>query len=115
MLDVVSRPSDTLSSVQHRIIHLHPLAPPKPATGAACNGCGVCCAAEPCPVGMLLSRRRRGACVRLRWDEAQQRYRCGLLADASTPWWLRRLAARWIAAGTGCDSDLEVQPPAPPP
>lgn len=96
-----------------RVIHLHQAAPPKPAVGAACNGCGVCCAAEPCPLGMLLSRRRRGACVALAWDEAAARYRCDVLAQPRR--WLRWLpptlarpaAARWIAAGRGCDSDLE--------
>ncbi|MFM7507813.1 MAG: hypothetical protein ACKO3M_14910 [Rubrivivax sp.] len=102
-----------------RIIHLQPAAPAKPATGAACNGCGVCCAAEPCPLGMLLSRRRRGACAALEWHETETRYRCGALA-APARWmpWLplplaRSLAGRWIAAGRGCDADLEAQPPAP--
>ena len=102
-----------------RIIHLHPAAPAKPATGAACNGCGVCCAAEPCPLGMLLSRRRRGACAALEWHEAGARYRCGALS-APARWlpWLpaplaRGLAARWIAAGRGCDADLEPQAAAP--
>ena len=99
-----------------RVIHLHPAAPAKPAAGAACNGCGVCCAAEPCPLGMLLSRRRRGACVALAWDEAAARYRCDVLARprdwlTGLTWLpaglLRAAAARWIAAGRGCDADLE--------
>lgn len=94
-----------------RVIRLHPLAPPKPAVGAACNGCGVCCAAEPCPLGIAVSRRRSGACAALRWVDAERRYRCALLGDASAagarlpiP---RRLVARWIGAGVGCDCDLE--------
>jgi hypothetical protein len=102
-----------------RVIHLHPAAPAKPAPGANCNGCGVCCAAEPCPLGMLLSRRRRGACVALAWDEPAARYRCGVLVQPRR--WLRWLpvtlarhaAARWIAAGQGCDSDLEPAHPDP--
>lgn len=83
-----------------------------PAPGAACNGCGVCCAYAPCPAGMLLSRRRRGACTALLWDGG--RYRCGLLARPRrfVPWlparWTQRLAARWIAAGRGCDASLAV-------
>ena len=64
---------------QQQIIHIHPQAPPKPAEGQPCNGCGICCLAEPCPVGMLLSRRRHGACQVLQWSDAQQRYRCGML------------------------------------
>jgi hypothetical protein len=84
-----------------RVILIHPQAPPKPAPGRPCNGCGVCCAAEPCPVGMLLSLKRRGACRALRWDGT--RYRCGAMLRA--PW-----LARWISAGSGCDSDLTPQP-----
>jgi hypothetical protein len=97
-----------------RIILLHPLAPPKPAEGARCNGCGVCCAAEPCPLGILLSRRRRGACVALDWDSGQQRYVCGALAQPGhwLPWlpatWSQALVRRWIAAAQGCDAGLET-------
>lgn len=105
----------SMSPETRRIILLHPMAPPKPAVGQACNGCGVCCMAEPCPVGMVLSLRRRGACRRLRWDDAAQRYRCGLLqalAPGARAGWLSRtgarLTARWIAAGQGCDAEYEA-------
>ena len=54
-------------------------AAPKPALGEPCNGCGVCCLTEPCPVGMLVSRKRRGACAALRWEEETSRYRCGVV------------------------------------
>lgn len=88
----------------------HPQAPPKPALGAPCNGCGLCCLAEPCPLGMLLSRRRSGPCALLRWSEAEQRYLCAALVDAAPGlggrlrrWWARRA----IAAGVGCDAELE--------
>ena len=92
------------------MILLHPLAPLKPAPGATCNGCGVCCAAEPCPLGIVVSRRRRGACAALRWDDGERRYRCGLLAGTASP--LRRgVVARWIGAGSGCDCDLKPQRP----
>ena len=121
--------SVSMRSSQHTI-PIHPLAPAKAAVGAACNGCGVCCLFAPCPLGMLLSGRRSGACAALRWDGALAQYRCGAivapqdvlsqalpqglgrLAPALAPW-LRRLAVRWIAAGTGCDSNLEVEPVAP--
>ncbi|MBV8501078.1 MAG: hypothetical protein JO006_05105 [Paucibacter sp.] len=88
-----------------RVIHLHVEAPAKPALGATCNGCGVCCAAEPCPVGMVLSLKRRGACRMLRWSGEQTRYFCGALTGA--PRALQPLLRRWIASGRGCDSDLE--------
>lgn len=73
--------------------------------GAPCNGCGVCCLAEPCPLGVLLSRRRSGACVALQWDGT--RYVCGALAAQAggIRGWLVR---RWISAGSGCDCLLEV-------
>jgi hypothetical protein len=88
-----------------RWIEVEALAPPKPPLGAACNGCGLCCLAEPCPLGMLLSRRRQGRCRMLQWSAAEQRYRCGAMSGGGR---LRRwLAARWIAAGAGCDATIE--------
>jgi hypothetical protein len=95
-----------------RVILLHPDAPAKPALGQACNGCGVCCAAQPCPLGMLFTRRRTGACAALSWNQAGH-YRCGVVATPRRfiPWlpahWTRGMALRWIAANRGCDSDLE--------
>ena len=110
---------------QHTVIHIHPEAPAKPAQGAVCNGCGVCCLLEPCPVGVVLSRRRQGACAAVRWDGAGRRYRCGALTEArpvlqaalpaGLRWLapalaagLRRWGPRWIAAGAGCDSSVVV-------
>ena len=101
----------------YRVILLQAAAPPKPALGQPCNGCGVCCATEPCPLGMVLSRCRHGACRALQWDEAQGQYRCGVLAQPQAWWpdalpvsWARALARRWIAAGFGCDSNLQTSP-----
>ena len=99
--------------MSHRTLaQIHPDAPPQPALGAPCNGCGLCCLLEPCPLGMLLSRKRRGACHLLRWSDAQQRYLCGAISDAPQGMLgqLRvRLARRWIAAGVGCDAALVAQ------
>ena len=111
-------------SKTRQIILIQPEAPPKPVTGAPCNGCGVCCLLEPCPLGVLLSGRREGACVAVRWQAVVQQYRCGaltapleVLQDALPrtlrpflPWLaplLARLAKRWIAVGQGCDSSVE--------
>jgi len=85
-------------------IRIHPAAPAKPAWGAECNGCGVCCAAEPCPLGVLVTGRRQGACRALRWNAAQGRYRCGLMAAPLVGAAVKRL----ISAGRGCDSDAQV-------
>jgi hypothetical protein len=93
------------------VIHLHRNAPRKPALGDTCNGCGACCAAEPCPIGAVMSLKRSGACHALEWSDDEQRYHCGLLRRASqTGRPAQRLVARWIAAGQGCDAELEVEP-----
>lgn len=106
-----------------QVIHIYAQAPAKPAEGRPCNGCGVCCLTQPCPLGMLLSRKRAGACKALRWRGDALRYSCGAVDDSSE-WvnrvlptqlaWLAKpsskalswLALRWIAAGAGCDSSL---------
>jgi hypothetical protein len=101
------------------VIHLHVLARPKPAPGAACNGCGVCCTLAPCPLGVLASGHFRGACSALQWQADGRLYLCGLVnaPEALWPWLprallapLQRLARRWIAAGAGCDCDYEAEP-----
>ncbi len=104
------------------ILHLHEAAPAKPAWGEPCNGCGVCCAYAPCPVGILISKRRTGACVALEWVDGESRYRCGVLVHPARytglqAGWMQnlttRLAKRMISAGSGCDCSLEVKTPAP--
>jgi hypothetical protein len=105
-----------------RVIAIEPLAPPKPPHGASCNGCGICCLSEPCPLGMVVSLRRRGRCRVLRWHDATAQYRCGLVGaavtapardgqrDAGLPALVARcLVRRWIAAGKGCDSTAVVE------
>ena len=99
-------------------IRLYQAAPMKPEWGAVCNGCGACCAAEPCPLSRVLLAHRVGPCPALTWADSESRYRCGI---ADTPsrhlrWWPRsldgigrRLVRRWIAAGAGCDFDAEME------
>ena len=100
------------------VIRLHAAAPDKPALGQPCNGCGVCCASEPCPVGMVVSLRTTGACDALVWNDADRRYRCGLIEQPSrflprawhwTAPWLARVARRYISAGSGCDCSAQVE------
>ncbi len=105
--------------MQQQVIHIHPDAPAKPAWGEPCNGCGICCLAEPCPLGQLVSRKRRGACAALRWDAAAALYRCGMVTEPrrTLHWlpafaepWVRRLALRWISAAKGCDAHIDRVP-----
>ena len=101
-----------------QIVHLHREAPAKPAVGAACNGCGVCCALETCPAARLRFLQTRGPCPALEWSPDDRCYRCGLLAHperylawlpvAAVPL-VRHLMQRWIAAGKGCDCDADIQ------
>ncbi|MDE2600039.1 MAG: hypothetical protein KGL40_10505 [Rhodocyclaceae bacterium] len=102
-----------------QLIRLHPAAPAKPAEHEPCNGCGVCCAGEPCPLGVLVSRRRHGACKALVWQDERNVYRCGLIErpqrhlPLGLRWLaplLRRAAYRYIAAGRGCDCSWTVEP-----
>lgn len=116
-----------------QVIYLQPEAPPKPALGAPCNGCGICCLAEPCPLGVVLSARRTGACSALRWNGDAVRYECGAITQPEAvlhaalskfrlptklqPGMARSLASRlprwamrWVAAGQGCDAALEAVP-----
>ncbi|MDD2885431.1 MAG: hypothetical protein PHT48_10355 [Dechloromonas sp.] len=99
------------------VIHLHRAAPAKPPEGAPCNGCGVCCALETCPVARLRFRQIAGPCPALHWSVHETRYFCGLLERPaaylpSLPRWaepaLRRLLRRWISAGSGCDCHADV-------
>lgn len=113
----MSRPADS----DILWLHVQPQAPAKPAEGEACNGCGVCCLAEPCPLGMVWSGRRHGACAALHWSDSALRYECGLVSQpeshlpgalrwASGP--LHRIARRMISSGSGCDCSLECETPA---
>lgn len=110
------------------IVHIEPGAAQKPLVGAPCNGCGVCCLMEPCPLGVVLTGRRTGACSVLHWQPQHRLYRCGAIVSASDvlriclpaafhafvpllAWLLERLARRWVAAGMGCDCEVQVATP----
>jgi len=99
------------------VLEIRSEAPPKPAYGAPCNGCGTCCLMEACPVGRLWLGSWRGRCCGLEWDGTERRYVCGMVRQPSRylRWlparldaWASRRFARWIASGSGCDADIEV-------
>ena len=105
--------------MREAIIHIHRSAPAKPAVGQACNGCGVCCALETCPVSRLRFLKVRGPCPALEWVAEESRYRCGLISrpkhyfgwlPSAASGLMAHLLARWIAAGQGCDCSADVQP-----
>ncbi|MCX7141101.1 MAG: hypothetical protein NT123_08400 [Proteobacteria bacterium] len=95
-----------------KTVFLHADAPSKPAEGETCNGCGICCAAERCPVAWLFLPRNSESCAALQWDAEARRYHCGMVVHpADFLRWLPRRwegqAGRWfayrVAAGKGCD------------
>lgn len=109
-----------LTDTAGQTLYLHRQAPAKPAYGAPCNRCGVCCTAEPCPAGILLFHQRRGRCPALIWTG--DAYACRLVTEPDQalrwlPKWLDKTAsrcfARWIAAGKGCDCAYDCDQPTP--
>ena len=76
------------------------LAPPKPRYGAPCNGCGFCCAAERCKIGVALLGDGPGPCPGMRFKEGI--FRCGVLEEA--PPLAQPLIAYMLAIGRGCDA-----------
>jgi len=97
-------------------ITIHAQAPARPAMGEACNGCGVCCAAEPCPVSLVLLWPHQTPCRALIWSDTELRYFCGMVTrPAQFLRWLPQrwnagassLFKRWIAADTLCDADVK--------
>lgn len=98
-------------------VALHALAPAKPDFGAPCNGCGACCAVEPCPVAFVFLFQFRGACRALLWQDGGHRYVCGMAVCPDRyvrliPGGLRERCGKFfasrIAAGVGCDFAAEI-------
>lgn len=87
-------------------------APPKPAYGSPCNGCGRCCEAVLCPLGAHQFGATHGPCPALRYIDG--RSACGLVAAPRDFEPVRvamhgagRLAAAaraMIGSGYGCDA-----------
>ena len=106
-----------MSKTLTQLIELHPLAPRKPELDARCNGCGVCCAVEPCPVAYLFLFQFRGRCRALLWQNDEGRYLCGMVVCPDR--YLRLIPirfrermgkyyARRIATEVGCDFEAEL-------
>ncbi len=106
-----------MKSALFQMIELHPNFPAKPDYGAPCNGCGMCCAASPCPVAFAFLFQFKGKCRALLWQEEAKRYVCGMVVCPDR--YVRLVPRKWreyggkffasrIAAGTGCDFAAEI-------
>lgn len=59
-------------------------APPKPLYGEPCNGCGICCQHELCPLAKdLLGQHQKGPCPKLTWQDG--RFQCGFVLEETNP------------------------------
>lgn len=93
-------------------------APEYPGYGKPCNGCGFCCAAQPCGLAEEFLGAKEGPCPAMEF--ADGRFRCGLVAHPSDylgfPDFGNELVGGMIAEalgiGKGCDS--EIAAPVPP-
>jgi len=103
--------------METQVIHIHKNAPEKPQWGEPCNGCGVCCLAEPCPLSQVMFLRRSGSCPAIVWQPYINRYECGMVISPSLhhrliPLWadrfLTHLFSRWISTDSGCDSSANI-------
>lgn len=91
---------------------MHASAPEKPAYGSPCNGCGLCCIAEQCPVSEQIFGPRDLCPALTRYGNA---YGCGVIAEPARFFRptgreaLDRVIPEAIAyllgAGHGCDSE----------
>ena len=86
----------------------------KPAYGLPCNGCGYCCAEEPCASARehIPNHLGEGACVAL--EREDDRFVCGMIRR---PGHYMQLPSDWadvhlggifaaaLGAGRGCDAD----------
>lgn len=84
--------------------------PKKPPEGQACNGCGLCCALQPCPIAVELLQAVERPCPALEFGDG--RFWCGLARTPSRYLDTPRAGDRPIGAmvrlelgiGEGCDT-----------
>ena len=87
------------------------IAPEKPEFGSPCNGCGFCCAAEPCGIAQEFLGAMDGPCPAMQFDEG--RFWCGLVRTpgrylGTKPEFdalISRTVVQALGVGRGCDSD----------
>jgi len=88
-------PAATSLTAHCQTVLLHAAAPGKPSPGVSCNGCGVCCAAEPCPLSRVLLWHRRGSCPAIWNGHTAERIVRILMGDTETIRKLRHRKDGW--------------------
>lgn len=99
-------------------IAMPPTVIAKPQRGQPCNGCGLCCALEPCGLALeFIDPQAQAPCPAL--ERHDGRYVCGLIRqpsrympDLPNDWADKHLGSMFaeaLGAGKGCDADdLEI-------
>jgi len=88
------------------------IAPEYPGFGSPCNGCGFCCAAEPCQIARDIAGFTEGPCAAMEFEEG--RFVCGIVKAPSryigTPdfgdAFIGAMIAQALGIGMGCDSAI---------
>src|ERR1043165_2494420 len=96
-----------------RHIGIKPGPPRKPPEGDACNGCGLCCAVQLCPIVIELLPDAQAPCPAMEFNG--ERFWCGLIRRPSrylgTPLQSDRvigpMAGVELAIGQGCDAGTD--------
>lgn len=86
-------------------------APEKPKWGEPCNGCGFCCAAEPCDIAREFIGATKGPCPAMEFDAG--RFWCGMVRSPHkylgvAEWVGDSMRAPFqllLGVGRGCDSE----------
>lgn len=89
------------------------VAIPKPAFGSPCNGCGLCCVAELCPVAEIVfpDHGPLGPCPALQWVGPLAR--CGMMIEPGrymigqlsfADGFIGEVIQSLLGSGLGCDS-----------
>ena len=92
-------------------------APEYPGFRSPCNGCGLCCAAEPCDVARQFLGATQGPCPALEFEGG--RFWCGVIRRLShylsKPLFgdgmVREILGDLLGIGQGCDSSVGCEGP----
>lgn len=84
------------------------LKPEKPAMGQPCNGCGYCCAAEVCAIGIQAFGEVEAPCPAMQFRDG--RFWCAVIETAAAADPVFGAHMRWVMAiGRGCDAGTDEE------